>query len=276
MPSTDTQLCPLLEASRITKVYRSAQWPSTKFEVAAIKDISLRLPPKSTLALVGKSGSGKSTLARCLARLETPDAGEIFFQGRDMLSLRGKELKRVRRDLQLIFQHSATAMNPRLTAREIIAEPLRIQGIATQERQERAFAIMKKLRIPEEWAGRYPHAFSGGQRQRLVLARALILNPRMLILDEALSGLDLPAQMQIAKLLRQLQDELSLAYFFISHDLPMAAFLADNIAVMDHGKIVESGIAAQIYSDPQSAATRELVASTPALARETRNASRAG
>jgi peptide/nickel transport system ATP-binding protein len=262
MPATDNPTRPVLEAVRISKVYIGSRGHSRESRIVAIQDLSLTLQAASTLALVGKSGSGKSTLARCLAGLETCDVGEIRIDGRNILSLRGNELKRIRRGIQLIFQHSATALNSRLTALEIVAEPLRIQAIPAKQRRERAMSVMKKLRIPEEWANRGPLTLSGGQRQRLALARALILNPKVLVLDEALSGLDLPAQMQIASLLSELQHEFSLAYLFISHDLPTAAFLASNIAVMDQGRIVEAGTAAEICADPQCTPTRDLVAAS--------------
>ncbi len=263
---SEPQLQPLLRAAHVTKLYRRGSRFTSKLDIVAIEDVNLALFPKSTLAVVGKSGSGKSTLARCLAGLESPDSGEICVEGRNLPSLRGKELKRVRRNVQLIWQHSATAMNPRLTALETVLEPLRIQGVATKERRERGFVIFRQLSIPEEWANRLPHALSGGQRQRLALARALILNPKVLILDEALTGLDLPAQAQIVDLLLKLRDEFSLAQLFISHDLPMAASLAHTIAVIDTGRIVEMGTAAEICSHPQCACTRELVACTPGRA----------
>lgn len=255
----------VLEASRITKIYRCRDRRFSRSQITAINDVSIALQPASTLALVGKSGSGKSTLARCLAGFEKPDSGEIRLDGRNILTLRRKELRSVRRGVQLIFQHSATALNPGVTAIEIIAEPLLIAGMAKNDRRERAMAMMKKLRIPQDWANRYPPALSGGQRQRLALARALIVNPRALILDEALAGLDLPAQMQIAGLLTELQNEFSVAYLFISHDLPTAALLAANMAVMDRGRIVETGAIEEICSDPQCAATRELIAAIPAF-----------
>jgi peptide/nickel transport system ATP-binding protein len=262
MPETQR---PLLIARHITKSYLRGRWPSPKVRIVAIEDVNLTLMPRSTLALVGKSGSGKSTIAKCLARFEAPDSGQIRFQDRDILSVRGSELKQVRRNLQLVFQHSATAMNPLLTVGEIVAEPLRIRGLAKDECRERAMGLMEKLGIPEGWGNRLPLTFSGGQKQRLVLARALILEPRVLILDEALAGLDVPTQAQIASLLLKLQNDFSLSYVFISHDLQMAANFADSIAVMDRGRIVETGSAKELFSRRQCARTRELIESCPDL-----------
>lgn len=217
------------------------------------------------MALVGKSGSGKSTLARCLAGLEAPDSGEIWFQGTNFLSLRPSEFKLARREVQLVFQHSAAAMNPAFSALDAVAEPLRIGGVPRKISHQQALATMEQLGIPAGSANRSPLAFSGGQRQRLVLARALLLNPKLLILDEALAGLDIPTQLQIADLLLDLQRSRALSYVFISHDLRMAAHLADTIAVLDQGKIVEMGSAKEVCMNPRCEQTRELIAAIPEL-----------
>lgn len=239
-----------------------------KSRTLAVDDISLNLFPQSTLALAGKSGSGKSTLARCLAGLEAPDSGEIWFQGQDFLSLRQGEFRRARREVQLVFQHSAAAMNPAFSAVEAVAEPLRIQGMARKRCHEQALDTMEQLGIPAACASRSPLAFSGGQRQRLVLARALLLNPKLMILDEALAGLDIPIQLQIADLLLELQRSRALSYLFISHDLRMAAYLADTIAVLDQGRIVEMASAREVCMNPQCAQTRGLVAAIPKLPKD--------
>ena len=174
-----------------------------------------------------------------MARLEEPDSGEIRFEGKNLLTLRSEELFAARRNIQFIFQDSAMAMNPRLSASEVVEEPLLIQtGIASRARQEQAHAMMEQVGISPQWARRPPLEFSGGQRQRLAIARALMLKPRLLILDEALSSLDLPIQTQITKLLLDLQASLSLAYLFITHDLALAARIADRIAVLRAGRIV--------------------------------------
>lgn len=261
------QQVPLLEARQVCKSYaRGKRFSQARSRVAALADINLQLFPSSTLALVGKSGSGKSTLGRCLARLEDPDSGEVWFQGKDLLKLRSSDLSIARRQIQLVFQHSATAMNPLFSAVEIVAEPLRIHAkISKKHRLECALALMKQVGIPPGLADRSPLQFSGGQRQRLAIARALILKPTILVLDEALSGLDCAIQAQIANLLIELQASFSLSYLFISHDLRMAAYLADTVAVMEQGRIVESSTVGGLFSRPQHAAARELINSIPAV-----------
>ena len=264
--STETgQRVPLLRVRNLSKRYVQGRWFSrSKFQVTALDDVSLAVYSRSTVALVGESGSGKSTLARCVARLSKPDSGEIWFEDKDLLGLSSAELFAARRQIQLIFQNSAAAMNPRFSAAEVVGEPLCIQERASkQKRRKQALAMMEQVGIPPEWADRSPLEFSGGQRQRLVIARALILRPKLLILDEALSGLDLPIQAQIANLLVNLQASFSLTYLYISHDLRMAGYLADEIAVMQRGKIVESGSVGEVFSHPKHPHTRVLIASIP-------------
>ncbi len=255
----------MLEALHLCKRYVQGRWYSrNRFRVIALDDVSLTIPPQSTLALVGESGAGKSTLGRCLSRLEEPDSGEIRFEGRNLLTLRPEEWLAVRRSIQFIFQDSATAMNPRFSAAEVVEEPLRIQtSLAREARREQAFALMEQVGISPQWAQRSALEFSGGQRQRLAIARALALKPRLLILDEALSSLDLPIQAQITKLLLELQASLSLTYLFITHDLRLAAYVADRIAVMRAGKIVESGSVSNLFLDAQHPYTRLLLAAIP-------------
>ena len=256
---------PLLRVRHLSKRYIQGGWFSRKkFPVTALDDISLDVHSRSTVALVGESGSGKSTLARCLARLAEPDSGEIWFREKNLLALSSAELFTARRQIQLIFQNSAAALNPRLSAAEVIAEPLRIQERAgKRERRRQALAMMERVGLRPDWADRSPVAFSGGQRQRLAIARALVLKPVLLILDEALSGLDLSIQAQIANLLVNLQAAFSLMYLYISHDLRLAGYLADEIAVMQRGKIVESGNVVEVFSDPKHPYTQVLIASMP-------------
>ena len=250
MPDNAPHIAPLLVARKVSKSYNVGRWPSSPSRVTAIENIDLTIFPQSALALVGKSGAGKSTLGRCLAGLETPDSGEIRFRGN-------------RRGVQLVFQHSAIAMNPAFPAVEIVAEPLRIQQVSKRVCHERALEMMEKLGIPREWAHRLPFTFSGGQRQRLLLARALIVNPQLLILDEALTGLDIPTQLHIANCLLELQHSVSM--IVISHDLRMAAYLAREIGVLDQGKIVEMAPARELFLHPQSLYARELIAALPEL-----------
>jgi len=232
-----------MEALHLCKRYVQGRWYSrNKFQVTALDDVSLAIPPYSTLALVGESGAGKSTLGRCLSRLEEPDSGEIRFEGRNLFTLRSKERLFLRRSIQFIFQDSGTAMNPRFSAAEVVDEPLRIQTtMGTKARRTQALAMMEQVGISAQWAERSALEFSGGQRQRLAIARALVLKPRLLILDEALSNLDHVMQAQILELLLDLQASRALTLLFITHDLPLAARVADRIVVMRKGRIVESG-----------------------------------
>lgn len=255
----------MLEAWHLYKRYVQGRWYSrNKFDVTALNDVSLTIEPGSTLALVGESGAGKSTLGRCLARLEEPDSGEVRFDGRNLWTLQSEELLVARRNIQLIFQDSATAMNHRFSAAEIIEEPLVIQKIMPPKmRRKQALALMEQVGVSSQWAQRSALEFSGGERQRLAIARALILKPRVLILDEALASLDLQIQEQIAKLLLDLQAALSLAFLFITHDLRLAARMANRIAVMWGGRIVESGGVSKVFSEPQHPHTRLLLATAP-------------
>ncbi len=266
-PSADAQTVPLLEACSLTKMYQRRRWGSSeRGRTVALKDVDLTLFPGSTLALVGKSGSGKSTLGRCLALLEKPDAGEIRFRDLNITKLSRGELKHVRQRVQLVWQHSALALNPRFRAVEIVAEPLRIHRAGSpSQRREQALAMMSKLGLPASLASRTPSELSGGQRQRLAIARALMRHPAVIILDEALAGLDLPLQDQVANMLLELKASLSLSYLFISHDLRLAASIADRIAVMQNGAIVECRCVRDLLFEPQQEATRELVNSMPIL-----------
>jgi ABC-type glutathione transport system ATPase component len=253
----------LMRARNLSKRYVQRRWLSRKsFLITALDDVSFTLTRGSTLAVIGESGSGKSTLARCLARLEQPDSGEIWFEGNNLLTMNSREMFSVRRRMQLIFQESALALNPRFSASEIVEEPLRIQfATKRKERRERALALMELVALRRSLAARSIRDLSGGQRQRLAIARALALEPSLLILDEALSGLDVSTQAQIANLLLELQASLSLAYLLISHDLGLAGNLADEIAVMHQGRIVEQRATADLFSSPQHPQTRMLLAS---------------
>jgi ABC-type glutathione transport system ATPase component len=229
-------------------------------QVTALADVSLALRRRQTLGVVGESGSGKSTLARCLACLERPDSGEIRFDGQSLTALRGALLRAVRRRIQLIFQASGAALNPRFSAIEIVTEPLLIAGApGKRERRERGLALMEKVGLERSCAGRNCMQLSGGQRQRLAIARSLSLDPEVLILDESLSGLDLPVQAQIINLLVDLQERQSISYIHITHDLRLAAYVADHLAVMQHGRIVEQGPTEQVCGDPRHPHSRELL-----------------
>jgi ABC-type glutathione transport system ATPase component len=234
--------------------------------VHALEDANLTIYRGATLALVGESGAGKSTLARCLALLEEPTAGEIWFDGKNLLKLNRSELFPIRRQIQLIFQDPASAMNPGMTAGEIIAEPLVIHGEGTKaQRRERSRELMEQVGLPGSAEHKRPLEFSGGQRQRLAIARALILEPKLLILDEALSSLDLLNQELILRLLADLQAAQSLTYLHISHDLRLVSQFAGEVAVMHDRRIVEQQPAAELFARPMNGYTQELIAAMPSL-----------
>jgi ABC-type glutathione transport system ATPase component len=240
---------------------RGPRWSSERSRVQALEAVDLTIMSGAILAVVGESGSGKSTLARCLARLETPSAGRIWFEGTDIAALAGPSLVPVRRSIQLIFQDPATALNPRFPAWEIVAEPLTIlrQG-PRQQRRFRAIELMEQVGLSPQAADRRPLEFSGGQRQRLAIARALAAEPKLLILDEALSALDVSMQAQIVDLLLDLQQTRSLTYLLISHDLGLVADVADEAVVLYQGRIVERGRPAALLERPQHAHTCALAA----------------
>ncbi len=232
--------------------------------IHALDGVDLEIHEGSILALVGESGSGKSTLGRCLARLETPDSGQIWFSGMDITSFEGETLKRLRREIQLIFQDPASALNSRYAAAEIIEEPMAIQRIGQkQERRRRALELMDLVGLPASTGNRYPMELSGGQRQRVAVARALSLQPKLLILDEATSGLDLSVQAQIINVLLDLREKQSLTYLFITHDLGLASYLADEVAVMDRGKIVERSRCGDLFAGAHHPRTQLLLDSIP-------------
>jgi len=256
---------PVIRVQGLRKTYvHERPFSREKFVVRALDGIDLVISAGSSFALVGESGSGKSTLALCMARLEQPGEGRIWFEGQDLFRLSGPELMRVRRHIQLIFQGTAAALNPRFSAEEIIIEPLRIQSVGTRtEQRDRAVHLMEKVGLPPVWLSRRPHQFSGGQRQRLAIARALALEPRLLILDEAFTGLDLSIQAQMVALLRDLQSRENLTYVFISHDLSLMAHVADEIAIFDRGRIVEQGQPSRLFSNPCQPETRALLEAIP-------------
>jgi peptide/nickel transport system ATP-binding protein len=234
--------------------------------IHAVKDVSLQIEAGETLGLVGESGSGKSTLGRMLLRLIEPDAGEITFDGHDVLRASRSELRRLRRDMQIIFQDPFGSLDPRMTVGQIVCEPVAIHGNANgRPRRELAAEIMRAVGLDASALRRYPHEFSGGQRQRIGIARALILRPRFIVADEPVSALDVSVGAQIVNLLKQLQREFQLTYLFISHSMPIVRYLADRIAVMQRGELVEVGTTEQITAAPQHPYTRTLLAATPEM-----------
>jgi peptide/nickel transport system ATP-binding protein len=252
---------PLLRVTGLCKQFvQRRSFSRTKFFVNAFEDVDLQLFRGRTLALVGESGAGKSTLARCIALLERPTKGNITLDGTDLLALEKKQLFPIRRRIQLIFQDPASALNPQLSALEIIAEPLTIQNMGTKpERRERALQVMEQVGLETAAAQKKPLEFSGGQRQRLAIARALALEPDVLILDESLSALDALNRDLIVQLLVDLQAARALAYLYVSHDLRLVSQFADEVAVMYQGNIVEQQKTKDLFAYPAHFHTRELL-----------------
>jgi peptide/nickel transport system ATP-binding protein len=231
----------------------------------AVKDVSFKLPKGKTLGLVGESGSGKTTVGLTLMRLHQATSGQAIFEGRDILSMSAKEFMPWKRRIQIIFQNPYASLNPRFTIGNILTEPMEIHGIGdnAQQRTDLAFELLKKVSLPETSFYKYPHEFSGGQRQRIAIARCLTMRPDILICDESVSALDVSVQAQVLNLLQDLQDEFGLSYIFISHDLAVVKYIADEIMVMNEGRIVEIANSDDIYRNPREAYTRRLLASIP-------------
>ena len=256
---------PVLRVENLDKRFAigGGLFTGAKRDVHAVNDVSFDIYKGKTLALVGESGSGKSTTARLILRLHDPSGGKILFGGVDLAKTNGRQLRDVRREIQVIFQDPFGSLNPRLTARELVTEPLKIQGIFDPNGPDRVGDLLSRVGLsPSQW-DRLPAAFSGGQRQRIAIARALILEPRMLVLDEAVSALDVSIQAQVLNLLADLQDELELTYLFISHDLAVVRQLADSVAVMFAGRIVEQGRAADVYGSARHPYTKALLSAIP-------------
>jgi peptide/nickel transport system ATP-binding protein len=272
--SSGQDMQPLLKVENLVKRYAKQSLTDAREELHALNGVSFSIFPGTTLAVVGESGSGKSTLAACLACLESPTTGSIWYEGKDLVKLEEGARREVRPQLQLIFQDPASSLNPRWSVLEILLEPMVLQrnfsrkdNLTRKEMNDRANSLLERVGLSPDIARRPPTELSGGQRQRLAIARSLALEPKLLILDEALSALDCSVQAQIANLLMELQDSLRMTYLFITHDLAMAAYLADEIAVMEAGRIVEQGPPEKILKRPQHETTRELLAAVPRIAR---------
>jgi ABC-type glutathione transport system ATPase component len=275
LAKTDDQTCyhppvPLVEVRNLTKIYpigESLFGGKAHGEVRAVDDVSLTIEPGETLGLVGESGSGKSTLGRLILRLIEPTSGVIRFAGCDLLAASRSQLRRLRRDMQIIFQDPFGSLDPRLRVEDIIAEPLIIHdGLGRETRRQRVAELLRAVGMDESAARRFPHEFSGGQRQRIGIARALALRPKFIVADEPVSALDVSVGAQIVNLLQQLQRDFGLTYLFISHSMPVVRYLCTRIAVMQRGRIVETGIADQITRAPEHPYTQTLLEATPELA----------
>jgi peptide/nickel transport system ATP-binding protein len=253
----------VLDARELGKVYRERSLFGRAREVTAAQDVTLTLRKGRTLGIVGESGSGKSTVARCIVRLIDPTSGEIRLAGREISDLSRRLLQPHRKKIQIVFQDPYRSLNPRITVGETIAEGPINYGISRTEALAKAAELLELVDLPVDSISRYPHQFSGGQRQRIAIARALALDPDVLVADEAVSALDVSVQAQVLQLLNEIQTRLGIALLFITHDLRVAAQICDDVAVMQHGRVVEQGPAATVLTNPQQAYTRALLDAAP-------------
>ena len=251
---------PLLETRNLRKYF-----DTPRGLLHAVEDVNLSIAPGETLGVVGESGCGKSTLGRTILRLLPATGGEVLYEGQDVLKLRGKELKNMHVNMQMIFQDPFTSLNPRLSISNIIAEPMKVCGLAKnrQEMNEKVRELMEVCGLPARYVNTYPHELDGGRRQRVGLARALAVDPKFIVCDEPVSALDVSIQAQILNLLMDLQEELDLAYMFVTHDLSVVKHISDNIMVMYLGRCVELAPSDELFANPQHPYTKALLAAIP-------------
>lgn len=257
----------ILKVENLSKSYKTKKHLfAGAQEHVAVRDVSFTLHDGEVLGIVGESGCGKSTLVKSIIRMIEPDSGSIELFGRDFLKLKGKDLKRARRDIRMIFQDPYSSLNPRMTVFDIIAEPLCTEGrLSKKEIADKVTDTMKRVGLDLSFARRYPHEFSGGQRQRIVIARAIITNPRIIICDEPVSALDVSIQAKVLNLLNDLKDELGISYIFISHDLEVVRHIADRVVVMKDGEFIEQGTCSEVFDHARSSYTKELIDSIPVI-----------
>ncbi len=265
---------PLLQVDDLTKHFpvRKGFLQRVAAQVKAVDGVSLRIAQGETLGLVGESGCGKTTVGRSILRLIEPTSGKIRFAGQDVIAARGEELRRMRRDMQIIFQDPYASLNPRMSVSDIVAEGLRVHGIVRTraERLDRVRELLEMVRLDPGYVNRYPHEFSGGQRQRIGIARALSLEPKFIVCDEAVSALDVSIQAQVINLLMDLRDRLGLSFLFVAHDLSVVRHISHNVAVMYLGKIVELAPTEELFSRPKHPYTAALLSAAPVVAPDRR------
>ena len=263
-PGTNGALLEVRDLKKHFPVKKGILWEREIGAVKAVDGVSFEIPEGHTLGLVGESGSGKSTTGYCILRLLKPTSGSVRFMGKELLELDREDLRRMRREMQIVFQDPYSSLDPRMTVGGIVAEPLEVHGIGTRRsRRETVRKLLEVVGFNPNYTNRYPHEFSGGQRQRIGIARALALNPKLIVCDEPVSALDVSIQAQILNLLKDLQRDFSLTYLFISHDLAVVRTMSDEIAVMNQGELVEVGPAEQVYSSPKDEYTRALFSAVP-------------
>jgi peptide/nickel transport system ATP-binding protein len=264
-PTKDPDAPVILEVRSLAKSFWLRQGVFGRREFKAVHGVSFKLRRGHTLGVVGESGSGKTTMGLTLLRLHEPTHGEVLLDGRNLSSLDARERLAMRRRIQIVFQNPYASLNPRFTIGQTLVEPMAIHGIGADlaEREGRARVLLQKVGLEPSALARYPHEFSGGQRQRVAIARCLTLDPEVLVLDEAVSALDVSVQAQVLNLLRDLQDELGLSYVFISHDLGVVRFISDEVLVMKDGVVVEQASAEKILASPSQDYTRQLLAAVP-------------
>ncbi len=258
---------PMLEVKNLKTYFpiRKGVFGRVTDYVKAVDDVSFDVYPGETLGLVGESGCGKTTLGRTIIRLTEPKSGQVIFKGKDFAILEGKELRQMRKHIQIIFQDPYSSLNPRMTIGEAIFEPMKVHGLhdGDKQRKEKVMELLSRVNMKEEHYNRYPHEFSGGQRQRICIARALALQPQFIICDESVSALDVSIQAQVLNLLNELKRDFEFTYIFISHDLSVVKFMSDRMVVMNKGKIEEMGDADEIYNSPKTDYTKRLIAAIP-------------